>query len=172
MNIRFILFAIAVLLGACESEPQATFGFQDEGMQKYVLKGLEQRGVWYRQEDEGQITMYEKDLPIAGKLGAEFGEQAIPVDRSIGVNSRAQPTIEEALKKAGVKYRVITFGAAALPPYSEEVGMSAEWIVFEPGHETKGFEIIDKINENFDFWAKPKANAANKFQRTPNTGVM
>ncbi len=162
MNIRIILIAIAVLLSACESEPQATFGFQDEGMRKYVLNGLEERGVWYRQEDESKITMYEKDLPIVEKIGAEFGELTIPFGRSTGVNSRAQPAIEEALKKAGVKYRISTYGAATLPPDAEEIGMSAEWIVFEPGHEAKGFEIINKVNDNFDFWAEKESARANK----------
>ena len=52
MNTRILLIAILVLLGACETEPQATFGFQDEGMRKYVVKGLEERGIWYHRESE------------------------------------------------------------------------------------------------------------------------
>lgn len=162
MNIRCLLIVIAALLSACESEPQATFGFQDDGMRIHVLEGLERQGIWYRQEAGGRISMYQKDLHIAERLGAEFGEQTIPFGRSTGVNSRAQPAIEEALKKAGVKYTISTYGAATLPPDADELGMSAEWIVFEPGHEAKGFEIINRVNESFDFWAEPQAAGANK----------
>jgi hypothetical protein len=162
MKIRSIIIAIAALLSACDSEPEFTFGFQDEGMRLYILKGLEQRDVWYRLEGEGRITMYKKDLPIAQEIGAEFREQTIPFGRSAGVNSKAQTAIEEALRKAGGNYRITTFGAATLPADAEEIGMSAEWFVFEPGHEEKGFEIINEVTRNFDFWAETEPAGANK----------
>lgn len=171
MNFRIIFIVITILLSACESEPQATFGFQDEGIKKYILEGLEERGVWYRPEGEGRITMYKKDLPTVEKIGAEYGELTIPFGRSTGVNSKAQPAIEEALRKAGVKYRISTYGASTLPPDAEELGMSDEWIVFDPGHEAKGFEIINKVNENFDFWSEPETVRANK-QRNTDSGAI
>ncbi|MCP3871365.1 MAG: hypothetical protein GY703_25335 [Gammaproteobacteria bacterium] len=82
MNNPILVVAMAALLSACESEPQAIFGFQDEGMGRYVVKGLEERGIWYRSEREGRIIMYRKDLPIVEIIGAEFGERTIPFGRS------------------------------------------------------------------------------------------
>ena len=91
MNLRALLIATFVLLAACDTEPQFTFGFEDAEMRKFVADGLQKREIWYRLEDGLRMTIYEKDKPMVKQLGYAFGERTIPFGRSTGVNAKAQP---------------------------------------------------------------------------------
>jgi hypothetical protein len=152
MNIEPLLLLVlfVALLSACDSEPKATFGFNDDTMREDVINGLNKQHIWFRQEKAGKITIYKKDLRVVEELGAKSTAKIIPFGRSVNVNSRAQSDILAALDKAGVKYHLATYGANNLPKYAEDVGMSAEWIVFESGQESKGFEVVNAFNRNFD----------------------
>ena len=87
---------------------------------------------------------------LVEKLGEEASEKIIPSGRSVKVNKYAQPDILKALDIAKVKYRIVTYGTKSLPPYADEVGMSAEFIVFEEGHEVKGFKVVSEFNRSMN----------------------
>ncbi len=148
IKIRAILIALIILLAGCESEPTFTFGFSDVTLGNKTVARLEKEGIWFRHETGGRITIYQKDKGLVEHVGAEVAEQIIPMGRSISVNKHMQKEILQKLNESGVKHEIESFGAELLPPNANELGISSEYIVFDEGHETLGFEVIERFQSS------------------------
>ena len=139
-----LLVLLTVLIIGCSNEPVFTFNFADAVLQRGVIKKLDEKQIWYKHESEFTITIYEKDKSIVEQLGAEVGASILPLDRSVSVNTNMQSHIIQKLNSAGVKYRIITFGERMLPNNSKELGISAEYIIFDEEYKEKGMDIVNK----------------------------
>ena len=138
-----LLVLLTLLIIGCSNEPVFTFNFADEILQQGVIKRLDEKQIWYKRESEFTITIYEKDKSKVEQLGAEVGASILPLDRSISVNVNMQSSILQKLNSAGVKYRIITFGERMLPNNAKELGISAEYIIFDEEYKEKGMNIVN-----------------------------
>ena len=145
MKSRVILFIVVLgcIICSCSTNTKTTFWFQDDRMMESVTKTLTQKGIWFKPKPKRVIEIYESDVALVKQLSNEVVQNIIPQDRSINVNKYDQPRILEALHKAGIKYHLVIFGDNIFPSNAEYVDISPQFIVFEEGFETKGFEVIN-----------------------------
>ena len=161
---------VSVVVNGCDSEQKIILSFPSEEAKERSIKELKSNRIWFQRIDDDRIKTRQSDENRLRDVIQKVVSAIMPFERSLGVNKHIQPRLLQLLDKEGVQYKIVVFGENALPYFAEEVGMTAEYIVFEEGHGAEGFQVWEKLKYSSkpeDFM--PPGSAANR-QLQPTEG--